>query len=426
MTTPPGTGTPLHTTQERYHAFHIMTKPTGPLCNLDCKYCFYLEKEKLYPESQNFRMSDELLENYVRQYIQSQNVPEISFAWQGGEPTLMGVKFFRRAVELQQKYAEGKRIHNAFQTNGVLLNDEWCAFFKEHNFLIGLSIDGPRTLHDRHRVDKGGAPTFDAVLRGMALLQRHGVEFNTLTVVHRHNQHHALSIYRFLREAGSKFMQFIPIVERLGDSKEHFAPPPDAGGMEEARPPVTQWSVTPEGYGDFLCTIFDEWARNDVGSIFVQIFEVQLAIWMGEPSSLCLFTQKCGKGMALEHNGDLYACDHYVYPKYKLGNIADRPLNDLVLSPQQIKFGSDKLDTLPKYCLKCDVRFACHGECPKHRFIKTPDGEDGLNYLCAGYKKFFHHIDPHMRAMCDLLGKKRSPAGVMALIARQDREKKGL
>jgi uncharacterized protein len=413
----------LHSTQDRYNAFHILTKPIGPICNLDCKYCFYLEKEKMYPETKSFRMSDELLENYVRQYIQSQNAPEISFAWQGGEPTLMGVNFFRRAVELQRKYAGGKQISNALQTNGVLLNDEWCAFFKQHQFLIGLSIDGPRSLHDKYRVDKGGKTTFDAVMAGMECLKRHRVDFNTLTVVHKYNQHHALEIYRFLRQVGSGHMQFIPIVERMGDAHDHFAAPPEPDGTGE-NSPVTQWSVTSEVYGDFLCSIFDEWVRNDVGRIFVQMFEVQLAIWMGQPSSLCIFSEKCGKALAMEHNGDLYSCDHYVYPKYKIGNINATPMNDLIQSAPQKKFGSDKLDALPKYCLECDVRFACNGECPKHRFIKTPDGEEGLNYLCAGYKKFFRHIDPYMKAMCELLNKNRSPAGVMAIAAREDRAKR--
>jgi uncharacterized protein len=393
-----------------------MTKPIGPICNLDCKYCYYLEKEALYPGGENFRMSDQVLEAYVRQYIESQQAPEIHFAWQGGEPTLLGVEFFRKAVEFQKKYCPpDKKVQNALQTNGTLLNDEWCEFFKQNHFLIGLSVDGPAGLHDRYRVDKGGQPTFDKVMRGLEFLKKHGVDYNTLTVVRRDTARKPLEVYRFLREIGSGFMQFIPIVERVGDREGQegfFAGPPGKEG--NALPPVTEWSVDPKDYGDFLCKIFDEWIKKDVGKVFVQLFEVQLGVWMGQPASLCLFSETCGRGLALEHNGDLYSCDHYVYDRFKLGNLLDQSLGDMVRSPEQVKFGLDKRDTLPKYCRQCEVRFACNGECPKHRFLRTPDGEPGLNYLCAAYKKFFKHIDRPMKELSRLISSGQPAERIMA------------
>src|SRR5215472_3982784 len=319
---------------DRPLAFHIMTKPVGPICNLDCKYCFYLEKENLYPQESKWSMPEEVLEAYIREYIEGQNVPTISFAWQGGEPTLLGVDYFRHVVELQNKYAQGKRIENAFQTNGILLDDEWGEFLARNRFLVGLSIDGPRELHDCYRVDKGGQPTFDRVVRGLGFLKKHGVEFNTLTVVHRKNSQHPLQVYRFLREIGSGFLQFIPIVERM-------AAKPDPNGLVLIGPAVKQrsrvssWSVEPLAYGRFLCAIFDEWVRNDVGRYFVQIFDVALESWLGMNQSLCVFSETCGAALALEHNGDLYSCDHYVYPENKLGNILEHPLESLVSSPQQ-------------------------------------------------------------------------------------------
>jgi uncharacterized protein len=389
-----------------------MAKPIGPLCNLDCKYCFYLEKEKLYPGRSDWQMPDDVLEEYIRQYIAAQGTDVIGFAWQGGEPTLLGVDYFRKAVELQKKYADGRRIENALQTNGVTLDDRWGEFFAEHTFLVGISIDGPRELHDRYRVDKGGQPTFDRVMNGIGFLEKHGVEFNTLSVVQRHNSHHPLEVYEFLKEVGSGFMQFIPIVERI------TATPGSDGltliGPESKQPAkVSQWSVEARQYGEFLCRIFDRWVRNDVGKYYVQLFDVALESWLGLPASLCVFRETCGSAMALEHNGDLYSCDHFVYPENRLGNIMEHPLESLVESSPQVKFGSDKRDTLPRYCCECDVRFACHGECPKHRFIETPDGEEGLNYLCAGYKTFFHHIDPYMDFMASELRQHRAPANVM-------------
>jgi uncharacterized protein len=409
-------------------AFHVMTKPIGPICNLDCKYCFYLEKEKLYPDQTKWRMSDEVLEAYISQYILSQNVPEISFAWQGGEPTLLGVVFFRKVVELQKKYADGKKIHNALQTNGTLLDDEWCSFLTENGFLIGLSIDGPAHLHDKYRVDKQQKPTFDAVMRGLEFLKKHKTDFNTLTVVNRANSQEPLAVYHFLKQIGSGFIQFIPLVERHPDVPlkilgMDFAEPPVADKIE--RLPVTPWSVEARQYGKFLVTIFDEWVRNDVGRTFVQLFDVALGNWVGAGSSLCVFAEKCGAAMALEHDGDLYSCDHYVYPKYKLGNILNHSIGQMVSSEQQTKFGNDKLDTLPDYCRKCEVRFACNGECPKHRFMTTPDGQPNLNYLCPAYKLFFNHIDPHMKVMADLLKANQPPALIMQML-RREQERKAL
>jgi len=412
------------TTAEPF-AFHVMTKPSGAICNLDCKYCFYLEKEKLYPGTTDFFMKPDTQEAYIRQYIESQDVPEIHFAWQGGEPTLLGIPFFERAVELQKKYCPpGKKIFNAFQTNGTLVDDAWCAFFKKNEFLIGLSIDGPKAVHNRYRVTKGGSDTWDKVMNALALLKKHAVEFNTLTVVNRELSKAPLEIYRFLKEHGSGYMQFIPLVERKGSEVGTLATPPvynEKGELEEVSS-VTPWSVQPGDYGSFLTAIFDEWVRNDVGKVFVQLFDVQLGIWMGHPSSLCIFSETCGKALALEHNGDLYSCDHYVYPEHKLGNLFKESLGDMVRSEKQVKFGTDKKDSLPKYCRDCEVRFACNGECPKHRFFRTPDGEGGLNYLCAGYKRFFKHIDPYMKTMAGLLNQRRAPAEIMGMLATQEKK----
>lgn len=396
----------------RLPGFHVMAKPTGPICNLDCKYCFYLEKEKLYPENSNWAMGEDVLEDFVRQYIEGQQAGVVSFAWQGGEPTLLGTRFFRKVVDLQKIYAQGKRIENSFQTNGILLDDEWCEFLAENNFLIGLSMDGPRELHDCYRVDKGGQPTFDRVIRGLECLKKHEVEFNTLTVVHRKNSYFPTEVYRFLKEIGSGFMQFIPIVERI-------APVQDPAGLVLIRPggaekaQVSPWSVEALQYGKFLSAIFGEWVRQDVGRYFVQTFDVALESWLGLDQSLCVFRKTCGTALAIEHNGDLFSCDHYVYPENKLGNITEQSLEAMVNSSQQLEFGAAKQESLPRYCRECPVRFACNGECPKHRFIRTPDGEEGLNYLCAGYKLFFQDIDPYMRFMAEELSHRRPPANVM-------------
>jgi len=397
-------------------AFHLLVKPTGAACNLDCKYCFFLSKEALYPGSP-FRMSDEVLETYIAQLFAAHRVPEVNVAWQGGEPTLMGLDFFRRAVALAEKYKKpGQKILYTIQTNGTTLDDEWAAFFKAHNFLVGLSVDGPRPMHDAYRVDKGGRGTFERVMRGWEHLRRHRVDVNILCTVHAANGDHPLEVYHFFRdEMGARFIQFIPIVER---ATEETMPPADEGWSE--RPPYTQKgdrtterTIRPEQYGRFLIAIFDEWVRRDVGKVFIQHFDTALANRLGLPSPVCVFAETCGLALALEHNGDLYACDHYVEPDYLLGNIRDTPLIELVASEKQVRFGLDKRDTLPRYCRRCKVRFACHGGCPKNRFTRTPDGEPGLNYLCAGYKAFFTHIDRPMRIMADLLRRGRAPAEIM-------------
>ena len=393
--------------------FHIMAKPHGAICNLDCTYCYYLEKENLYAATgREFRMADDVLENYIRQYIESQPGQNVSFAWQGGEPTLLGIPFFERVVGLQKKHANGKTIDNAFQTNGTLLDDAWGEFLVRNKFLIGLSIDGPAELHDAYRLDKGGQPTHARVMRGLSFLKKHGVEFNTLTVVNRKNSYHALEVYRFLKEIGSKYLQFIPVVEQL-------AKQPDANGLVLLKPysrqesAVSDWSVEPLQFGRFLQQVFDEWVIQDVGRIYLQVFDVALESWSGSPQTLCVFAPTCGSALAVEHNGDVYSCDHFVYPDNKLGNILQKSLSSLVSSPQQTRFGNAKEFALPSDCRECDVRFACNGECPKHRFTTTASGEYGLNYLCAGYKHFFHHIDPYMRFMAEELKRNGAPARVM-------------
>ena len=392
-------------------AFHVMLKPRGAICNLDCSYCYYLAKELLYPGSR-FRMASDLLEDYTRQYIEAQRVPEVTFAWQGGEPTLMGLDFFRLAMQFQQKYQRpGMHIQNTLQTNGTILDDEWCSFFREHHFLIGLSLDGPRAMHDAYRVDKGGKPTFDRVMEGVAMLKKHGVEFNILTTLHAANVDHPSEVYHFLRdEVGTQYMQFIPIVE---PEKETHLQGEDA---------VTNRSVTARQYGDFLIAIFDEWVRRDVGRVYVQIFEVALAAWVGAPKGLCIFEETCGAALAMEHNGDVYSCDHFVEQTYKLGNLKQRPLLAMVNSQQQYRFGQAKRDTLPRYCRECPVLFVCNGGCPKDRILSTPDGEPGLNYLREGYKAFFTHIDRPMRRMAEELQAERSPANIMYFLAQEEQE----
>ena len=392
-------------------AFHLLAKPTGAICNLDCAYCFFLDKEVFYPGSR-FRMSDDVLEQYIRQLIESHQTDSVNIAWQGGEPTLMGLDFYRRTMTVVEKYRRpGMTFLHTMQTNGTLLDDEWAAFFKEHGFLIGISIDGPRPLHDVYRVDKGGRPTFDKVMRGLRLLQKHGVEYNILTTVNRVNGDHPLEVYRFLRdEAGTDWMQFIPVVERINA---------DGRTLYQEGTAVSDRSVRPEQFGRFLSLIFDEWVRHDVGTVFVQTFEAALSNWLGRANSgMCVFNETCGTGLAIEHNGDLYSCDHFVEPNYFLGNIREKHLIELVASPQQSRFGQDKRDTLPRYCLACDVRFACHGECPKNRFTLTPEGEDGLNYLCAGFKAFFHHVDFPMKLMAGLLRRGHEAREVMAVLER--------
>jgi len=408
-------------------AFHLLAKPIGPVCNLTCRYCYYLEKAALYPEVKNFRMSDEVLECFIRQYIDSQEVPEVEFGWQGGEPTLLGLDFFRKVIKLQQRYAGGKRIHNSLQTNATLLDDEWCAFLAEQDFLTGVSIDGPADLHNAFRVNRKGEAVFDRVLESVELLKKHGAEFNTLSCVNRLTGAEPLRVYRFLRQIGARFMQFIPLVERkpVGEAAKlglDLNIPPELSRLEQDEDsPVTPWSVGSLQYGQFLSTIFDRWVRHDVGRFFVTTFDSVLANWMGRPGGICVHQPVCGRSLAIEHNGDLYSCDHYVYPAYRLGNIMDRSLVEMVESPQQETFGLNKYKALPKQCMQCPYRFACNGECPKQRFLTTADGEPGLSYLCEGMKYFLHHVDPHMQHMARLLREGRPASLIMDELAVQEK-----
>lgn len=392
-------------------AFHVLAKPSGPICNLDCQYCYFLEKEALYP-GDRFRMAPDTLERYVRQLIEAQTGPDVTIAWQGGEPTLMGVDFFRRAMSVVQTHARpGQTVAHTIQTNGTLLNDEWCAFLAEHRFLVGISIDGPRELHDAYRVDKKGRPSFERVMRGFERLRHHDVDVNVLCTVNAANQDFPLEVYRFFRDdLGLRHVQLIPIVERSDE-------PPVAKGAAL----VTDRSVDPVAWGDFLTAVFDEWVVRDVGTVFVSHFDAALAAWFGVQPALCIFGETCGNAVALEHNGDLYSCDHFVEPEYLLGNIADTHLVELMASDQQRGFGLAKRDSLPAYCRNCKVRFACQGECPKNRFTTTPDGEEGLNYLCAGYMAFFNHIDGPMNLMRDLLRAGRYADEVMTVLAKAER-----
>ncbi len=384
------------------NSFHILAKPTGPICNLDCRYCYYTEKEAYFPKGHSFRMSDAVLESYIKQYIDSQDTAEIVFAWQGGEPTLIGIDFFRKAVSLQKKYADGKHITNTIQTNGTLLTEQWCEFFSDQNFLVGLSLDGPEPIHDQYRIDRGGKPTFERVMRALSLLKKYHVDFNILTCVTRYSAYKALEIYRFLKQEDIQFIQFIPIVERevnegaLVLSINHATPPSLI--MEENQQTVTPWTVEQEMYGTFLIEIFNEWVQYDVGSVYVMNFEWALASWIGIPSPICIFSEECGRAVAMEHTGELFSCDHYVYPDYQLGNITEGLMN-LMNLPSQHAFGKQKRETLPSVCRNCEVRFACHGECPKHRFLVSEQNEPGLNYLCKSYKKYFNYINPYMMRM---------------------------
>jgi serine-type anaerobic sulfatase-maturating enzyme len=383
-------------------SFHLLVKPTGSSCNLGCSYCYFLGKDVMYPDARP-RMTDETLELYIRQLLEAHRTPEVTIAWQGGEPMLMGMEFFRRAVELADRYAKpGQTVVHTIQTNGTKIDDQWARFFLEHGFLVGLSIDGPRELHDAYRRDKGGKGSFDKVMRGLTALREAGVEWNALTTVNAANEAHPVEVYEFLRdECGCEFIQLIPIVER-----------PCKDGMPYGYD-VTERSVSPEGWGTFLNGVFDTWVRRDVGKIFVQHFDVALANWYGEPSGICVHTATCGWAVAMEYNGDVYACDHFVEPDYLRGNIHDRHLAELITVNPQLLFGNGKQTALPQYCLDCDVRFACHGGCIKDRIRHTPDGQPGLNYLCPGYKAFFHHIDGPMKRMCELLREKRAPADIV-------------
>ena len=383
--------------------FHLMAKPIGPVCNLDCGYCYYLHKDGLYGRGEDFRMREEVLEGYIRAYFAASPGPHVDFTWQGGEPTLMGLAFFRRAVALQQQLLpRGFTFANALQTNGTLLDDEWCGFLKEHRFLVGISMDGPPAIHDRYRQDKHGRPTHAAVLRGLRLLQQHQVEYNVLCAVSRANAAHPLEVYGYFRQLGVRWLQFIPIVERVGADT------------------VSERSVPPEDYGAFLTATFDAWIRQDVGRVFVQIFEECATVWAGLPASLCVLRETCGRGLVMEHNGDVYACDHFVLPEYRLGNIATADLQAMVETPGHRAFGDAKRDALPRVCRRCDVRFICNGGCPKDRFVTAADGDPGLNYLCAGYQSFFRHADPYLRRVAALWRRGADPALIMPELRRAE------
>jgi uncharacterized protein len=374
---------------------YIMLKPIGAVCNLRCKYCYYLEKKNLYPDEKKFSMSEELLEKFTRQYLESQTMSQVLFTWHGGETLMRNIGFYKKALEFQRKYARGRQVDNCLQTNGTLLNDEWCKFFKDNNFLIGISIDGPQHCHDVYRKTADGRTSFLQVMRGLNLLKKHGVEYNVMGVVNDYNVDYPLEFYRFFKETDSRFIQFAPIVEQMADG----SPAP--------------WNVPSERWGDFLITIFDEWVRNDVGRFFIQYFDSTLANWMGEQPGTCLFAQTCGHAGVIEFNGDVYSCDHLVFPQYKLGNIYTKSLTEMMYSTQQLQFGADKRDRLPTQCRECEFLFACNGECPKNRISITAAGEPGLNCLCKGYRKFYSHVAPYMDYMKKELLAERPPANIM-------------
>ena len=384
----------------------LLIKPVGSVCNLRCKYCYYLDKSTLYEYHQP-KMDDNLLELFVKQYIDANDVSEITFNWHGGEPLLAGLDFYRKAIKLQQKYANGKLIHNTLQTNGTLLSDDWAQFFKDNGFLIGVSIDGPKAIHDGFRKANGGVETWEKVVRGMECLYRNNVEYNTLSTINHLSENQGLNVYQFLKQCGSNYMQFLPVVEYINKSTNRITSPND----EDAEP--TDWSISADGFGRFMCDIFDYWVKHDVGSYFVQFFDTILANYAHLPSGLCAFDETCGNNAVIEHNGDVYLCDHFVYQSYMVGNIKEKPLREILSDERFFTFGIEKRKQLPKQCLKCDYYFACHGGCPKHRFARSKDGEPYLNSLCAGYKTFFEHTEPYMRFMLNELKNNGSPAKVM-------------
>lgn len=393
---------------------YVMLKPVSSICNLACEYCYYLEKANLYKAdnpTDKFIMSDELLERFIEQYINSQTQPQILFTWHGGETLMRPLSFYKRVLELQKQYGRGRQIDNCIQTNGTLLNDEWCKFFKENNWLVGVSIDGPQEFHDEYRRNKQGLPSFNKVMHGIKLLNKHEVEWNAMAVVNDFNADYPLDFYNFFKEIGCHYIQFAPIVERILPHKDgrHLASP-----MEEGEGELADFSITPEQWGNFLCAIFDEWVKEDVGNYYIQLFDSTLANWMGEQPGVCTLAKTCGHAGVMEYNGDVYACDHFVFPEYKLGNIYSKTLVEMMYSEKQQTFGANKANTLPTQCKECEFLFACNGECPKNRFIKTATGEPGLNYLCKGYYQFFKHVAPYMDFMKNELMHQRPPANVMA------------
>ena len=392
---------------------YVMLKPAGAHCNLACKYCYYLEKNKLYPTAQRHLMSDEMLEQFTREYIEAQTMNQVLFTWHGGEPLLRSIDFYRKALSLQQKYAGGRRIDNVIQTNGTLLTDEWCEFFAQNHWLVGISIDGPQPDHDHYRLTAAGKPSWKKVMQGIKLLKKHGVEWNAMAVVNAYNAYHPLEFYRFFKENGCQFLQFTPIVERL---TRHEDGRTLASLADKDEISLSEASVAPEQWGYFLCAIFDEWVRKDVGKIFVEIFDCTLANWMGISPGICAYSKECGHAGVMEHNGDVYSCDHFVFPEYKLGNIRDHSLIDMLYGEQQQEFSRLKHSSLPRQCKECDMEFACHGECPKNRFMKDKYGDSGLNYLCPGYYHYYQHVAPYMDYMKQELMSQRPPSNIMKVV----------
>lgn len=392
---------------------YVMLKPAGAHCNLACKYCYYLEKNKLYPTAQRHLMSDEMLEQFTREYIEAQTMNQVLFTWHGGEPLLRSIDFYRKALSLQQKYAGGRCIDNVIQTNGTLLTDEWCEFFAQNHWLVGISIDGPQPDHDHYRLTAAGKPSWKKVMQGIKLLKKHGVEWNAMAVVNAYNVNHPLEFYRFFKENGCQFLQFTPIVERL---TRHEDGRTLASLADKDEISLSEASVAPEQWGYFLCAIFDEWVRKDVGKIFVEIFDCTLANWMGISPGICAYSKECGHAGVMEHNGDVYSCDHFVFPEYKLGNIRDHSLIDMLYGEQQQEFSRLKHSSLPRQCKECDMEFACHGECPKNRFMKDKYGDSGLNYLCPGYYHYYQHVAPYMDYMKQELMSQRPPSNIMKVV----------
>lgn len=392
---------------------YVMLKPAGSLCNLRCKYCYYLEKDKLYKQCKNHVISDELLEKFIKEYIEAQTTPQVLFTWHGGETLMRPISFYKRALELQRIYGRGRQIDNCIQTNGTLLTDEWCQFFKDNNFLVGVSIDGPQEFHDEYRRTATNKPTFVKVMNGINLLNKHGVEWNALAVVNDYNADYPLEFYRFFKQIGCKYIQFSPIVERVVKREDGLTLAP---GMQGGDAGLADFSITPEQWGNFLCTIFDEWVHNDVGEYFVQLFDATLANWVGQAPGVCILAEECGHAGVMEFNGDVYSCDHFVYPEHLLGNLHTKTITEMMYSDQQNKFAKMKKQMLPQQCKECKFLFACHGECPKNRFLNDKYGNYGLNYLCKGYRQFFEHVEPYMNFMKRELENYRAPANVMKQI----------
>lgn len=392
---------------------YVMLKPAGSLCNLRCKYCYYLEKDKLYKQCKNHVISDELLEKFIKEYIEAQTTPQVLFTWHGGETLMRPISFYKRALELQRIYGRGRQIDNCIQTNGTLLTDEWCQFFKDNNFLVGVSIDGPQEFHDEYRRTATNKPTFVKVMNGINLLNKHGVEWNALAVVNDYNADYPLEFYRFFKQIGCKYIQFSPIVERVVKREDCLTLAP---GMQGGDAGLADFSITPEQWGNFLCTIFDEWVHNDVGEYFVQLFDATLANWVGQAPGVCILAEECGHAGVMEFNGDVYSCDHFVYPEHLLGNLHTKTITEMMYSDQQNKFAKMKKQMLPQQCKECKFLFACHGECPKNRFLNDKYGNYGLNYLCKGYRQFFEHVEPYMNFMKRELENHRAPANVMKQI----------